>query len=86
MVDHAVRMLEEQLTEYDVPDDRGSLRATARALLTVAFGAEAYDVTFVESPGNAVIRVRHTTFGLEAEVVQPPAAYEPATLSPTETS
>ena len=71
MIDHAVRMLLEQLTEFELSDDSGSLRATARALLSVASGAESYDVTFVDASVHAAIRVRHTTFGLEAEVVRP---------------
>jgi hypothetical protein len=74
MVDRAVRMLDEQLTEYGVPDENGSLHATARALLTIAYGTEAYDVTFVSTAGQSSIRVRHTAFALEAEVVPPPSA------------
>jgi hypothetical protein len=74
MVERAVRVLDEQLIEYSVPDDNGSLHATARALLTIAYGAEAYDVTFVPTTGEAAVRVRHTEFGLEAEVVEPPSA------------
>jgi hypothetical protein len=73
LVDRAVRVLDEQLTEYGVPDDNGSLHATARALLTIAYSHEAYDVTFVPTLGEAAVRVRHTMFGLEAEVQVPPS-------------
>ena len=71
LVDRGMRMLEEQLTEYGVPDDDGALHATARALLTIAYGTEAYDVTFLPTASETAVRVRHTTFGLETEVVPP---------------
>lgn len=73
LIDGAVRMLDEQLTEFGVPDDNGSLHATARALLTVACGTEAYDVTFLPKSGHPAVRVRHSAFGLEAEVLGRPA-------------
>lgn len=72
MVERALRVLHEQLVECTIPDDNGSLHATARALLDVAYGTDAYDVTLVPTTGQAAIRVRHTEFGLEAEVVDPP--------------
>lgn len=74
LVDRGMRMLDEQLTEYGVPDDDGALHATARALLTIAYGTEAYDVTFLPTASETAVRVRHTTFGLETEVVPPDTA------------
>jgi hypothetical protein len=69
LVDSAVRALDEQLADYRVADPDGTLHATARALLAVAYGAEAYDVAFAPAHGRVAIRVRRSDFGLEATIV-----------------
>lgn len=69
LVDSALRALDEQLADYRVADPDGTLRATARALLAVAYGTEAYDVAFAPAHGRVAIRVRRSDFGLEAAIV-----------------
>ena len=69
LVDSALRALDEQLADYRVDDPDGTLHATARALLAVAYGAEVYDVAFAPAHGRVAIRVRRSDFGLEAAIV-----------------
>src|SRR3954449_2087103 len=69
LVDSALRALDEQLADYRVADPDGTLRTTARALLAVAYGTEAYDVAFAPAHGRVAIRVRRSDFGLEAAIV-----------------
>ncbi len=69
LVDSALRALDEQLADHRVADPDGTVHATARALLAVAYAAEAYDVAFAPAHGRVAIRIRRSDFGLEADIV-----------------
>jgi len=74
LVDCAVRAFDEVMTERALPDPDGSLRASVRAILTIAYDRLGFDVTLVPAPGDLAVRVRHTPFGPEAEVLELPPA------------
>jgi hypothetical protein len=69
-VDSALRALEQQLADLNEADTVEVLRATARALLVVAFRREDYDVTLLPASCAFGLRVRNTTSGLQAEVTE----------------
>lgn len=85
LVDCALRGFDEAVAERGVADPDGSLRPTARALLTLAYSVVGYDVTILPAAADVAIRVRHTPFGPEAEVVEllPP---HPEAAAPTRPS
>ncbi len=64
-----MRALEEQLVEHGVPDHDGTLRATAKVMLGVAYSSASYDIAFAPAHGRVAVRIRHTDFGLEADIV-----------------
>ena len=70
-MDSALRALDQQLADIDEADKAEILRASARALLVVAFRQEDYDVTLLPTSSRLALRVRNTTFGLRAEVTEP---------------
>ncbi len=70
LVESALRGLEEQLVSRRVADADGQLRATARAMLVVAYASDTYDVAFAPAHGHVAVRIRHTEFGLEADLVE----------------
>src|SRR5690242_10486527 len=75
LVGVALRAFDEAMAERALPDPDGSLRATVRATLTIAYDRPGFDVSLVPAPGALAVRVRHTPFGPEAEVLElPPAA------------
>jgi hypothetical protein len=84
--------MDEVVTEHGVVDRDGSLRPTVRALLSLAYDRADYDVTLLPATVEVAVRVRHTPFGPEAEVIDlaPPkrevatsvAALAPPPLSP----
>src|SRR5689334_9432066 len=61
-----------------------TLRASARALLTVALGEVDYDATLTLARAAVAVRIRHTLFGLQVDVVDraapdvPPGVPRPA--------
>jgi hypothetical protein len=69
LVDCALRAFDEALAEHGGVDRDGSLRLTVRSLLTMAYGAVDYDMTVLPAAADVAVRVRHTPFGPEAEVV-----------------
>lgn len=68
-MDQATRTLDERLAVHGVPDPDGLLHDTARAMLAVAYGVTGYDVAFAPAGGEVAVRVQHTEFGLEVDVV-----------------
>jgi hypothetical protein len=74
LVECALRGLDEAMAEHCVVDRDGSLRPTVRALLGLAYAAADYDVTVLPASADVAVRVRHTPFGPEAEVVDIAAA------------
>lgn len=73
----ALRAFDETMAERSLPDPGGSLRDSVRATLTIAYDRPGFDVTLVPAPGDLAVRVRHTPFGPEAEVLElPPAALD----------
>jgi hypothetical protein len=84
LVECALRAFDEALAEHAGVDGDGSLRSTVRSLLTLAYGTVDYDVMLLPPSGDVAVRVRHTPFGPEAEVVDlAPAPPETATLVAT---
>jgi len=73
----ALRAFDEAMTEQAIPDADESLRATVRAALTIAYEKPGFDVTLVPAPGDVAVRVRHTPFGPEAEVLELAPAAQP---------
>jgi hypothetical protein len=73
-VDSALRALDQQLARMGGAEKAEVLRASARALLVVAFRQEDYDVTVLPASCGFGLRVRNTTSGLRAEVTQTAAA------------
>jgi hypothetical protein len=73
LVECALRRYDEALAEHGL-EDHGSLRPTVRALLSLAYGTLDYDVTLLPASADVAVRVRHTPFGPEAEVVPAPTA------------
>jgi hypothetical protein len=69
-VDYALRTLDQQLAEIGEADQAEILRASARALLVVAFRQKDYDVTLLPTSGTFGLRVRKTNFGLQANITQ----------------
>jgi hypothetical protein len=69
-VDSALRALDEQLAGMAAAEKAEVLRASARALLVVAFRQEDYDVTVLPASCAFGLRVRKTTSGLRAEVTE----------------
>jgi hypothetical protein len=68
----ALRAFDEVMAELRLPDPDGSLRASVRSTLTIAYDKPGFDVTLVPAPGALAVRVRHSPFGPEAEVLQLP--------------
>jgi hypothetical protein len=68
LVDCALRMLDEQLATRSLDDDDNPVRASARALLSVACDTPGFDMTLMPAGGEAGVRVQHTAFGLETHV------------------
>jgi len=60
--------LDQQLADVGDADEAEILRASARALLLVAFRQKNYDVTLLPASRDFGLRVRNTTSGLQAEV------------------
>ena len=69
LVDCGLRRFDEALAEHGSVDHDGSLRPTVRALLGLAYGTVDYDMTLLPASSDVAVRVRYTTFGPEAEVV-----------------
>jgi hypothetical protein len=73
----ALRAFDEVMAEHGLPDPDGSLRASVRAMLTIAYDKPDFDVLLVPAPGVLAVRVRHTPFGPESEVLElQPAALD----------
>jgi hypothetical protein len=70
LVGVALRAFDEAMTERALLDPDGSLRATVRAVLMIAYDKPGFDVSLVPAPGALAVRIRHTPFGPEAEVVE----------------
>jgi hypothetical protein len=68
----ALRAFDEAMAERGLPDPDGTLRASVRAALAIAYDKPGFDVTLVPAPGALAVRVRHTPFGPEAEVLELP--------------
>jgi hypothetical protein len=83
LVECALRGFEEALAEHGVVDRDGSLRPTVRALLGLAYGTTDYDVTILPASADVAVRVRHTPFGPEAELVDMAASEGEARTSIT---
>jgi hypothetical protein len=66
----ALRAFDEAMTELRLPDPDGSLRASVRATLTIAYDKPGFDITMVPGHGALAVRVRHSSFGPEAEVLE----------------
>jgi len=60
--------LDQQLADVGDADEAEILRASARALLVVAFRQKNYDVRLLPASRDFGLRVRNTTSGLQAEV------------------
>lgn len=69
LVECALRGFDEALAEHGVVDHDGSLRPTVRTLLGLAYGTTDYEVTILPAFADVAVRVRHTPFGPEAEVL-----------------
>ncbi|HVN10854.1 MAG TPA: hypothetical protein VMT69_02085 [Kineosporiaceae bacterium] len=69
VVDCAVRRFDEALADLGMADPEPSLRPTVRALLSLAYQLSGYDVTLLSATAQIAVRVRHTSFGPEADVV-----------------
>lgn len=67
-VNSALGTLDQQLADVGAADEAEILRASARALLVVAFRQKDYDVTLLPASCDFRLRVRNTTSGLQAEV------------------
>jgi hypothetical protein len=67
-VDSALRDLDQQLADIGEAEKADVLRASARALLVVAFRQEDYDV--MPASCGFGLRVRNTMSGLRAEVTE----------------
>jgi hypothetical protein len=65
-----LRAFDEAMGERGLPDLDGSLRASVRAMLAMAYDTPDYDITLVPAPGAIAVRIRHTPFGPEAEVLE----------------
>jgi hypothetical protein len=76
LIDGALAELQRQLGALGETGADHTLRASARALLTVAAAAaeERYDATFVLHGSYLAVRVQRTLFGLQADVVHHPTA------------
>jgi hypothetical protein len=83
LVDTALAALDRQLADgTDVACADSLLRASARALLTVAVGDADYDATLTLAHIPVDVRIHNTLFGLQIDVIdraiplptQPPAA------------
>lgn len=70
LVDCGLRRFDEALADHGDVDHDGALRPTVRALLGLAYATVDYDMTIVPASGDVAVRVRYTTFGPEAEVVE----------------
>src|SRR3954467_6616271 len=66
----ALRAFDEAMAELRLPDPDGSLRASVRATLTIAYDRPGFDITPVPAPGALAVQVRHSSFGPEAEVLE----------------
>jgi len=66
----ALRAFDEAMAERGLPDPDGSLRAGVQATLTLAYDKPDFDVLLVPAPGVLAVRVRHTPFGPESEVLE----------------
>jgi hypothetical protein len=77
LVECALRRFDEALADQGVADADASLRATVRAVLSLAYGTVDYDVTLLANAADLAVRVRNTSFGPEAEVVDRAVAADP---------
>jgi len=77
LIDRALAEFDHQLTDTSEASQDGTLRASVRALLTVAADVDGYDGTLVPDCGHLVVRVRKTLFGLQVDVVDR-AAFRPS--------
>jgi hypothetical protein len=68
----ALRAFDEAMAERRLPDPDGTLRASVRAALAIAYDKPGFDVTLVPAPGALAVRIRNTPFGPEAEVLELP--------------
>jgi hypothetical protein len=88
LVECGLRRFDEALAEYGADDHDGSLRPTVRALLGIAYSTVDYDVMLVPASRGVAVRIRHTPFGPEAELLEPaaggqqPPVQEPTALPP----
>jgi hypothetical protein len=72
LIDGALAALDRQLAEgTDTGCADPLLRASARALLTVAVDDAEYDATLIPAHIPVAVRIHHTLFGLQVDVVQP---------------
>jgi hypothetical protein len=62
------------MAERRLPGHDDALRVTVRSALTIAYDRPGFDVTLVPAPGVVAVRVQHTPFGPEAEVLELPPA------------
>jgi hypothetical protein len=70
LVDTALAALDQQLADRrNVRAADSSLRASARALLTVALADADYDATLMPAHMPVAVRVHNTLFGLQIDVV-----------------
>jgi hypothetical protein len=70
LVDTALAAMDRQLADRgDVRRPDSSLRASARALLTVALADADYDATLMPAHAPIAVRVHNTLFGLQIDVV-----------------
>jgi hypothetical protein len=74
LVDCALRGFDEAMAERRLPGHDDALRVTVRSALTIAYDRPGFDVTLVPAPGVVAVRVQHTPFGPEAEVLELPPA------------
>ena len=82
LVDCALRRFDEALNDQGVEHFDPSLRATIQGLLSLAYGTPGYDVTLLPAAGDIAVRVQHTPFGPEAEIVDVGTAVRPGTADP----
>jgi hypothetical protein len=82
LVESALGRLDEQLAAHGVQDVGGSLRATARSALLVAYEVPEYDMAIAPARGRIAVRITHSEFGLEVRVVELGARTQPSAPQP----
>jgi hypothetical protein len=69
LIDRALGEFDHQLADTGEASPEDALRASVRALLTVASDVDGYDATLVPDRGYLAVRIRKTLFGLQVDVV-----------------